>query len=210
MTRTNIGYVADPAAAALREAAIHTTEQELHFGELVKGSRPAHRPVHLLGPPLARAGTYQTSHHWIRITETTEGFEVSIDTSQVGTLRGEITVKGPTGETAIPIDATVVVAPKPPPPTTTTPINPPKPAPSPPSAPPTTQPPLSLPAHKRKIDRVWKIGATGLAVSALMGVIGGILNNALVMSLGGLLLLIASPTLIVGWVYWRADRYMRN
>lgn len=112
--RTDIQFVADAAQAALREAAVHPSETELHFGRLVQGSPPPHRTVHLLGPPIARACAPDASHEWIRVNETAGGFDVSVDTTQAGTLRGSLNVKGPTGEAVITIDVDVF----PPPPQT--------------------------------------------------------------------------------------------
>lgn len=112
LVRTNIGYVAEPAASALREAALQTAEKELHFGQVTRSSRPPHQTIHLVGPPLARTCTFQASHSWIHINETTEGLEVSVETSQLGALRGNITVKGPTGETVIPVHMEVTPDPE--------------------------------------------------------------------------------------------------
>ncbi|MBV9141643.1 MAG: caspase family protein [Pseudonocardiales bacterium] len=172
MTRTNIGYVAEPAAAALREAAVHTAEIELHFGQLVQGSRPAHQTVHPLGPPLARVCTFHASHRWIHITETTDGFEVSIDTAQAGTLRGEITLKGLTGETVIPIDATVI----------------------------TPDPELSITQPSTQKNNLWKGGAICVASGCVILVVGYLIPISILITLGiilfvsgFLMVIIASP-----------------
>lgn len=111
MARTDIQYLAEAAAAALREVAVHPAERELHFGQVAKDSSPARRAVHLQGPPLARACTFEASDSWIRIDETTDGIHVSVDTSRAGTLRGEITIKGPTGDAVIPVEVEVEVTP---------------------------------------------------------------------------------------------------
>ena len=50
LARNDIRYVADPAAAALSQAAIRPEETELQFGQRGQGSAPSHRPVRLLGP----------------------------------------------------------------------------------------------------------------------------------------------------------------
>ena len=104
LARTDIGYVADPAAAALSQAALHPEETELHFGEIAQGSSPPHRTVRLLGPPIARACAPRASHDWIQLTETAEGFDISVDTASAGILRGTLDLKGPTGEGVIAID----------------------------------------------------------------------------------------------------------
>ena len=53
VARTDIQYVADLAAAALREASIRPEVTELHFGEQRQGSKPPHRLVKLLGHDVA-------------------------------------------------------------------------------------------------------------------------------------------------------------
>jgi Caspase domain len=107
MTRNDIGAVAEPAAAALHEVHVQTVEQELNFGRVTTGSVPAHQTIHLLGPPLARVCAFDASHSWIRVQETTEGFDVSVDTSATGELRGSITLKGPADELIIPVNTEV-------------------------------------------------------------------------------------------------------
>ena len=104
LARTDIRYVADLAAAALDRAAVRPEETELDFGEQRRGSVPPHRFVRLLGPPIARACAPRASHDWIHVTETAEGFDVSLDTSGSGTLHGRVDLKGPTGEAVIAID----------------------------------------------------------------------------------------------------------
>lgn len=104
LARTDIQYVADLATAALRQAAVHPEETELHFGERRQGSDPPHRMVRLLGPPIARACAPRASHDWIRVNETDEGFDISVDTTSTGTLRGSVDLKGSTGTAVIAID----------------------------------------------------------------------------------------------------------
>jgi hypothetical protein len=104
LARTDIRAVAEPAAAALSQAALHPEETELHFGEHRQGSTPPHRTVRLLGPPIARACTPRASDDWIRVNEVAEGFDISVDTASTGCLRGTLDLKGPTGEAVIAID----------------------------------------------------------------------------------------------------------
>ncbi len=104
LARTDIQFVADPAAAAMRDAAVRPEETELHFGEQRHGSDPPHRRIRLLGPPIARACAPRSSDDWIRVTETSEGLDVSVDTTSTGTLRGSVDLKGPTGTAVIAID----------------------------------------------------------------------------------------------------------
>jgi Caspase domain/RDD family len=118
LARTDIGYVAEPAAEALRQAALHPEETALHFGEQRQGSAPPHRTFRLLGPPIARACAPRASDDWIRVDETAEGFDVSIDTANAGILRGTLDLKGVTGEAVIAIDSEIL------PPTPQTPLPP--------------------------------------------------------------------------------------
>ena len=111
MARTDTQYVAAPAEAALREAAVNLAETELHFGRIAQGSAPPHRTVGLLGPPIARACVPHASHDWIRVEETGEGLDISVDTSRAGILRGSVEVKGPTGEAVVTIDVDLFPAP---------------------------------------------------------------------------------------------------
>jgi Caspase domain len=104
LARTDIRFVADPAAAALAQAAVRPEETELHFGEQRQGSDPPHRMVRLLGPPIARACAPRVSDEWIRVTERIEGLDISVDTTGTGTLRGSVDLKGPTGEAIIAVN----------------------------------------------------------------------------------------------------------
>ena len=104
LAHNDIRYVADPAAAALSQAAVRPEETELHFGKRQQGSTPPHRMVRLLGPPIARACAPRVSHDWIRVNETTEGFDISVDTTRTGTLHGNLGLKGPTGTAVIAVD----------------------------------------------------------------------------------------------------------
>jgi hypothetical protein len=108
MAGTDIRHVADAARTALDEVAVRLDEPVLHFGRVSEDSGPAHRVVRLLGPPLARACTLMPSHDWIRVDETADGFDVTVDTSATGPRSGSIAITGPTGETAIAVDVEVV------------------------------------------------------------------------------------------------------
>jgi Caspase domain len=108
LAHTDIQYVAEPAAAALRQAAVRPEETELHFGRQQQGSAAPHRLVRLLGPHIARACTLHASDDWIRVNATPEGFDVAVDTTRTGSLRGSIDLKGLTGEAVIAIDAEIL------------------------------------------------------------------------------------------------------
>jgi hypothetical protein len=108
LARTDIRYVADPAAAALGQAAVRPEETELHFGQAEQGSAPQHQVVQLLGPPIARACVPRPSHDWIRVDQVAEGLDISVDTTGTGTLHGSVDLKGPAGEALIAIEAEIV------------------------------------------------------------------------------------------------------
>jgi WD40 repeat protein len=107
IARTDIHYLAEAAATALREVAIQPVKRELRFGQVAQDLSPPRRSVRLQGPPLARACTFQASESWIQITETTEGIDVRVDTSRAGMLHGDITITGPTGKAVIPVSVEI-------------------------------------------------------------------------------------------------------
>jgi hypothetical protein len=108
LAETDIQFVADAAKAALREAAVQPAEPVLHFGRIEQGAAPPSAMVRLLGPPVAKACTPDVSHEWIRVNETPDGFEVSVDTARAAAMRGTLAIKGPTGEAVVVIEADVV------------------------------------------------------------------------------------------------------
>jgi hypothetical protein len=89
------------------KVAVRTAEQQLDFGLVDKDAQPARRTIHLLGPPLARACAVRTAQSRLRVEENSGDFDVFIDTSRPGNLRGEITITGQTGETVIPVHAEI-------------------------------------------------------------------------------------------------------
>ena len=108
LARNDIQYVAELAAAALRQAAVRPEETELHFGQRQQGSAAPHHVVRLLGPHIARACTPRASDDWIRVNPTPEGFDIAVDTTRTGPLRGNLDLKGLTGEAVIAIDAEIL------------------------------------------------------------------------------------------------------
>jgi Caspase domain len=158
----DIRYVAEPAAAAIAEAAVRPHPDHLTFGQVDEGTPVPAQPVRLTGPPIARACTLRPSQDWIRCTLTPDGFEVIADTTHPGRREATIEIKGPTGRATLPVSLDVVPAPAPPPPappvelpappdseavaTPTTPVTKPTPAPEPTPAPDTTPAPELVPA----------------------------------------------------------------
>jgi Caspase domain len=111
LARNDIQFVAEVAAAALDQAAVRPEETELHFGRVERGSASPHRVVRLLGPPIARACVPHPLSGWIRVDQTADGLDISIDTAGSGLLRGSLDLKGPAGEGAIAIDVDLVPSP---------------------------------------------------------------------------------------------------
>jgi hypothetical protein len=108
LARNDIRTVAEPAAAALGEAALQPAQRELHFGQAEQGSALPHQIVQLLGPPIARTCAPRASDAWIRVDQVDEGLDISIDTTGTGRLHGSLYLKGPTGEAVIDIDVDLI------------------------------------------------------------------------------------------------------
>ncbi|MGW0578192.1 caspase family protein [Streptomyces sp. NPDC002920] len=135
--RDDIRVVSEEARRALADADIRPDPVLLDFGQVPQDSDAPHRPVHLLGPPLARACSPRpepSADAWLRAEESPEGLDVGVDTSRAGRLRGDLLLKGPTGEATVHVEAEVVPAP-------VTPPEPATPPPPPPPPPPRTWPP---------------------------------------------------------------------
>ncbi|MEW2416374.1 caspase family protein [Streptomyces sp. NPDC046866] len=111
MVNTEIQWVADEAAAALREVAISPQPAALDFGSLAEGSPPPHTEVRLLGPALARHCEASPEDDRIRVEKTADGLDVSLDTSPAGQLSAGIALKGPVGETTLQVDAEITAKP---------------------------------------------------------------------------------------------------
>ncbi|GAA0949947.1 hypothetical protein GCM10009554_49160 [Kribbella koreensis] len=155
IARTDIQYVADPAKAALAEAALDPTQTSIAFPSVEQGADSPAQEVRLQGPPIARAAIPHADDPWIHLQESTESFVVTIETTTPGPRTGTITLKGPNGQQVIPVTATIT-PPAPPPapeptPAPTEPATPPASTkPEPPAAGsaavPPTPPPVDAPA----------------------------------------------------------------
>jgi hypothetical protein len=111
---SDIQYVAEPAKAALDEATLHPSETELQFDQGSQSAPPPQHTIRLLGPPVARICTPKASADWIHLEETAEGLTVSVDPGYEGPATATITLKGPTGESTIPVTITAPPAAPPP------------------------------------------------------------------------------------------------
>jgi hypothetical protein len=111
LARTASQYLADSAAAALREAAVQPARTELHFGQVEQGSPRPHRIVQLGGPPLARACVLRPSGDWIHVDQAGDALDISIETTGVGAFSGRLDLKTPTGEAVIAVEADLIPRP---------------------------------------------------------------------------------------------------
>lgn len=141
IARTDIGHVAELAEEACRVATIQTDTAEIRFGTVAVGSPSPRRTVEMTGPPIARACVPHVSDERLRVVVTGSEVEVTLDTGRAGSLSGTVTLKGPTGEYAVPVEAELVT------PATRRPESPPAPAPAAKPAPaPTPKPALEAAA----------------------------------------------------------------
>jgi hypothetical protein len=108
VARSDIKYVQDAAAEALAGAALTAVPAELHFGTVLQGVPSVAQTIQLGGPPLAGAVTVSQSDPWVTARTEPSAVLVSIDTSQVGSLSGAVTLTGPTGQVVVPVTAQVV------------------------------------------------------------------------------------------------------
>ncbi|MEU8355367.1 caspase family protein [Nonomuraea sp. NPDC048882] len=111
MAHNDIDYIATAAQEALREALVQPAEHRVDFGQVPQHSTPSHT-VPVLGPPLARACSFQVSNRGIHVEQDATGLHISLDTSHQGSVQGDILLKDPIQETAIHVEA-IVTAPQP-------------------------------------------------------------------------------------------------
>lgn len=97
--------IADTARAHLRETRLQPSTSRLDFGRL-RGDAPVpHRTVTLGGLPLARACVPRPTEPWLRVTEVTDGLDVTLDPAAEGRLSADILLKGVADETVIHVEA---------------------------------------------------------------------------------------------------------
>ncbi|MGK5729458.1 caspase family protein [Streptomyces sp. URMC 124] len=105
MARKDIRAVADEAGRALGEVTVDPHPARLDFGPVRRHAPAPHRPVRLLGPPLARSCAAHPEAGWLRAAATPDGLDVSVDTSAgPGRLAGDIVLKGAVGEGRIHVE----------------------------------------------------------------------------------------------------------
>ena len=107
MAELDLRYVADAAAEAIRDAALHVHPTELDAGQLLQGSPSPPLHVTMTGPPLAQTYAVEPSDVRIRVVPDTEGLAITLDTTSMGRVDGTVTVRGPLGEHAVRVRAEV-------------------------------------------------------------------------------------------------------
>jgi hypothetical protein len=114
LVQNDIQYVADVAAAALKEAALQPADAEVQFGQVEQGATPPHQTIRLLGLPIARVCTPCASDDWIRVVQVAEGLDVSVATNGAGPLSGGVNLKGVACETVVAVRVDLVAPLSPP------------------------------------------------------------------------------------------------
>ncbi|MEV4437068.1 caspase family protein [Streptomyces sp. NPDC049555] len=194
MARKDIRSVAMEADRVLDEMALQARPDRLEFTPVARNTPAPHGTVQLLGPPLARSAVVRPTEDWLRVTDSPEGLDVSVDTSRTGRFSGDVVLKGAGGEAVVHVEAEVVaepaVAPDHPPPVAPPPRPPQQPPPQQPPAQPTAQPTAQAaartpartppqsqpeqpsqqrrPAHRAQQAVAYGIGALVMAVVSLI------------------------------------------
>ncbi|MEV8089577.1 caspase, EACC1-associated type [Streptomyces nigra] len=111
VAHNDMRQVADTASAHLREIRLQPSTGRLDFGRLLQDAPVPHKTVTLGGLPLARAFVAQPTEPWLRLTETDEGLDVTVDPAGEGRLSADILLKGVADETVIHVEAELAAAP---------------------------------------------------------------------------------------------------
>ncbi|RSM63290.1 caspase [Amycolatopsis sp. WAC 01376] len=173
MAQTDIHLVAEAADLARREARVRAEPDVVRFGEVVRGSAPVAR-IRLEGPPIARACRFASSHSWLRVTETGDGAEISLDLAELGAFEAQVTVTGPTGEVVVRVEGQVVQEPEPEPVPEPRPVHTPAPTPEPsrnPDPPVLPKPRPAVPARPKRDPFTVAAGLLAFAAAVYLVVI---------------------------------------
>ncbi|MCF2538272.1 MULTISPECIES: caspase, EACC1-associated type [Streptomyces] len=111
VAHNDMRQVADTASAHLREIRLQPSTGRLDFGRLLQDAPVPHKTVTLGGLPLARAFVAQPTEPWLRLTETDDGLDVTVDPAAEGRLSADILLKGVADETVIHVEAELPAAP---------------------------------------------------------------------------------------------------
>ncbi|MGP3984067.1 caspase family protein [Streptomyces sp. KR80] len=113
MAKNDRRDIADEAEQAVRKVEINPAVPGIGFGVVRQHESRPSQTVPLLGPPIAHYCTVESAPRWLRAVVSEEGVDISLDTSHPGSLHGEVTVKGPTGQAVIQVAAEVIVGKQP-------------------------------------------------------------------------------------------------
>ncbi|MGX1493994.1 caspase family protein [Streptomyces tendae] len=111
VAHNDMRQVADTASAHLREIRLQPSTGRLDFGRLLQDAPVPHKTVTLGGLPLARAFVAQPTEPWLRLTETDDGLDITVDPAAEGRLSADILLKGVADETVIHVEAELAAAP---------------------------------------------------------------------------------------------------
>ncbi|XHM64507.1 caspase domain-containing protein [Streptomyces nigra] len=111
VAHNDMRQVADTASAHLREIRLQPSTGRLDFGRLLRDAPVPHKTVTLGGLPLARAFVAQPTEPWLRLTETDDGLDITVDPAAGGRLSADILLKGVADETVIHVEAELAAAP---------------------------------------------------------------------------------------------------
>ncbi|MGW6470578.1 caspase, EACC1-associated type [Streptomyces nigra] len=111
VAHNDMRQVADTASAHLQEIRLQPSTGRLDFGRLLRDAPVPHKTVTLGGLPLARAFVAQPTEPWLRLTETDDGLDITVDPAAEGRLSADILLKGVADETVIHVEAELAAAP---------------------------------------------------------------------------------------------------
>ncbi|MFD6311313.1 caspase, EACC1-associated type [Streptomyces nigra] len=111
VAHNDMRQVADTASAHLREIRLQPSTGRLDFGRLLRDAPVPHKTVTLGGLPLARAFVAQPTEPWLRLTETDDGLDITVDPAAEGRLSADILLKGVADETVVHVEAELAAAP---------------------------------------------------------------------------------------------------
>ncbi|MGV9236569.1 caspase, EACC1-associated type [Streptomyces nigra] len=111
VAHNDMRQVADTASAHLREIRLQPSTGRLDFGRLLRDAPVPHKTVTFGGLPLARAFVAQPTEPWLRLTETDDGLDITVDPAAEGRLSADILLKGVADETVVHVEAELAAAP---------------------------------------------------------------------------------------------------
>ncbi|MFE1879502.1 caspase family protein [Streptomyces diastatochromogenes] len=115
VVRDDTQRLAGEALSALNNVRLKPAPARLDFGRVPRGAAVPQQLLTLQGIPLARHCVAHATGKWLRVEESPEGLAVSVDTSTLGRLTGEIALKGVADDAVVHVEAEVLPPPDEPP-----------------------------------------------------------------------------------------------